>query len=55
MVEEPGSCTLQVRAVGDSSLRLPGCVFICHGLDDKLGVSHAAGGVEPGSDAEGTG
>ena len=43
--------------MGDSSGRLYGCVFICGGLDDKLGVSQAvaAGGVEPGSDMEGIG
>ena len=57
LVEGPGSCTLQVGATDDSSGRLSGCMFICGGLDDKLGVSHAvaAGGVEPGSDAKGIG
>ena len=57
VVEGPGSCTLQVGAMDASSRRLSGCMFICGGLHDKLGVSHAvaAGGVEPGSDAEGIG
>ena len=56
-VEEPGSCTLQVVAMGDSSGRLSGCVFICGGLGDKFGVPHAvaAGDVESESDAEGIG
>ena len=53
-LEGLGSCTLQVGAMGDSG-RWSGFMFICGGLGDKLGVSHAmaAGGVEPGSDAEG--
>ena len=57
VVEEPDSCTLQVGAAGDSSGRLSAYVFICGGLGDKLGVSHAvaAGGFKPRSDAEGIG
>ena len=57
MAEGPGGCTLQVGAMDDPSRRLSGCMFICGGLGDKLGASHAvaAGGVEPGNDVEGIG
>ena len=57
VVEGLGGCTLQVGAMGDSSRKLSGSKFFYGGLADKLGVSHAvaAGGVEPGSDAEGIG
>ena len=57
MVDGLGGCTLQIGAMGDPSRRLSGCMFICGGPGDKLGVSHdvAAGGVEPWSDAEGIG
>ena len=54
MVEGLGGFILQVRAMSDASGRWPGYMFIYGGLGDKLGMSHAvaAGGVEPGSDAE---
>ena len=57
VAEGLGSCKLQVGAMVDSSRRLSGSMFVCGGLGDKLGVSHSvpAGGVEPGSDAEGIG
>ena len=57
VVEGPGSSMLQVGATGNSSRCFSGSMFICGGPGASLGVSDSvdAGGVEPGSDAEGTG